>query len=103
MPASQGPPEWLDSCSAELWRELAPELACLGILKQTDLLIFSALCQTYAELRNAESPTAKLNWLAMLLRYAREFGLTPASRAGITATPAEKTDNGKDSFFKIVG
>jgi phage terminase small subunit len=100
--ATLEPPEWLQAEGLGLWRSLGPTLVAARILTATDEFTFALFCQAFAEFREAETLTTRERLYPLLLRFAKEFGLTPASRAGISALPA-KAETGKDRFFKIVG
>jgi phage terminase small subunit len=97
-------PEWLSGVALEMWNELTEQLGEAGIAKGTDRLMLATLCKSYAEWRGAMSPSARLEWTGVLIRLAREFGMTPASRAGVSATKTAKKDRqSKTRFFKVVG
>jgi P27 family predicted phage terminase small subunit len=108
------PPEFLDAYAAEEWRRLAPEVYRLRLMTMVDNAAFAAYCTSYSRWRNAEEAlrqiadkdpvmrgliikgskgTAIENPLAYIarraaqemLRFAVEFGFTPAARARIAA------------------
>lgn len=117
------PPAWLEGEGLTLWADLVPELVRCGIAKRTDRLTLAMLCDTYAAWREEKRTVAEHGLTDsttngntvqrvevgqmnrdrdVLIKLAKEFGLTAASRAGVDATP-EGPANSKDRFFKIVG
>lgn len=108
-------PEWLRPAAAEHWDRLAPELQRLGLLTVVDEASFGQLCQEYAVWREAEerlaaeeprvmcvgeqgymqtSPweTIRRNARADYIAIAKQFGMTPASRADVTTAEVAKAD-----------
>lgn len=102
-------PKWLSSLASVEWDRIAPDLGAMGIVRSIDSTTLAAYCETVARWRvlvdyvahsspvvvNAEGVTVKNPAVAQLrdasadLRvWAREFGLTPSSRAGLRATSA---------------
>jgi P27 family predicted phage terminase small subunit len=106
------PPEYLSADAKEEWLRLTPELYRLKLLTVADLRPFSAYCQAYGRWVTAERAIARmaekdlltsglmiktLNGNAIqnplvgtahkaaydMVRYADEFGLTPAARTRI--------------------
>ena len=90
------PPKWLKNKHAkEEWARLVPLLSKNGVLTEADLSLLATLCQTYGKyvdnaIKDIDIPASTLTQLRML--YS-EFGLTPASRSGVKAAPAEKSTN----------
>lgn len=108
------PPAWLDPNAQEEWRRLAPMLARLGVLTETDSDALSAYCEAFTTWKQA---TAKIRQFGMVVKanqagfelpvispYVKianhamaqmrgmltEFGMTPSARARIhTASPIE--------------
>jgi P27 family predicted phage terminase small subunit len=98
------PPEHLSDVAAETWNRLAPQLHSKGLLTEWDLEMFGIGCEAYAKwrrasqlvndsdvlirgyrgslVRNPASQVARENG-EVVLRWAREFGLTPSARSGI--------------------
>ncbi len=106
------PPPHLDAIAADEWRRLAPELTTLGTLTAFDRGAFVAYCQSWSTYLQAEkhiqasgkrkgaygglmlataagnmiqSPMVGIRNVALrdMIRYAAEFGMTPAARARV--------------------
>jgi P27 family predicted phage terminase small subunit len=113
-PTIPEPPPFLVSYAADEWHSVAPELYRLGLLTTVDLTALAAYCQAYGYWRQAVEALAKMaerdeltsglmlktanggvmqNPLFLtakqaskdMIRYASEFGLTPAARSRITS------------------
>jgi len=101
-------PAWLDEDAKAEWARVAPELERLGLLTQLDRAAFACYCQSYADYvslqkflsvnglfyvtpagKLRERPEAGMADTAMrtMLAFAREFGMTPASRARLNLPP----------------
>lgn len=121
-------PAWLLPLAAQEWDRVAPELQALKLLTAIDWASFAAYCQTYAHWVAAEqwmevngtvmtfkdrrgkvkysAPVAQ--WgiaqkaLEKMRQFAREFGLSPASRVGLPG-PAAKEDDGAAELAAILG
>jgi len=82
-------PEYLDGHAREFWASEAPRLARLGVLSADDLRALEAGCLAYESMRLAREPGG--DWRAAsdawrrLLAFLREYGLTAASRARVSA------------------
>jgi P27 family predicted phage terminase small subunit len=61
QPAARPPrcPSWLDAEAKNKWKELAPELARLGLLTAIDGDVLAAYCQAWAEFRQATETLAR--------------------------------------------
>lgn len=112
------PPEWLSPNARELWDQIAPGLERLDLLKPEDLTAFCSYCEAWATYREAlaevrrdglitTNPTtghahrnpalqSLENAGTQLLRYAQQFGLTPAAEVAL-ARPS-KVDETDDPF-----
>jgi len=106
------PPEWLDDAAKIEWRRIAPMLARLGVLTETDADALCAYCESFTTWKIATkrirqfgmvvkvgkggieipviSPYVKIahHAMAQMKSFLTEFGMTPSSRARIhTAAP----------------
>jgi P27 family predicted phage terminase small subunit len=99
-------PAFLSGYAREEWNRVIPELHRMKLVTLVDIPTFAAYCLAYERWRTAEE-LAKVRGLmvqtrggpfrvnpliglaeraaAQMVRYASEFGLTPASRSRITA------------------
>ena len=90
-------PAFVKGRSAQIWKQYAPELERMGVLKSTDVDMFGGWCCLMAEF--AESPhTFPTARLAQLRGLAKSFGLTPGGRRGIRTEPPRKPDPGEEYF-----
>ena len=110
-------PRWLLPEAKREWRRKAPELALMGVLTQIDGSALAAYCQVWAHWRECEefitengrvivlrddkgvvkwtqeTPQARLalKYLEKIRQFASEFGLTPAARVGLPASPKKNS------------
>ena len=116
-PGCPEPPVWLtDATAREEWDYTVKHLGGYGIITAADRTALAMYCQAVADYVQAQKAIAiagamdikgaKIKLLAAFDRatkLAREFGMTPSSRAGlhVQTKPAELA--GKGRFFKVVG
>ena len=74
------PPDYLDAAALELWEELAPILAKMGVLTVADRHALGLLCDSFSRWRDMPENTTRRTEFRRLLA---EFGLTPSSRSSI--------------------
>jgi P27 family predicted phage terminase small subunit len=120
------PPERLKDEAADEWRRIAPELHRLGILTVVDLRALACYCAAYAEWCEAEdamiaakaddphyfglaitggnggliaNPLVKIRASArhQMMKFAAEFGFTPASRTRVTGSASAENPERKFS------
>ncbi len=112
------PPAWLAAEAQEEWSRLAPMLARLGVLTESDVSALSAYCEAWATWKGATqkirqfgmvikstkdgdfpvvSPYVKIahNALLQMRALLTEFGMTPSSRARVHVSTAEKPAKSK--------
>lgn len=123
-PGAPTAPAWLEDEARETWERLVDELLPLGVVTALDQTALAILCQavldyvgarkivreegiTLVSVKGAiyQHPVvgiANRAW-ERVLRACKEFGLTPAARAGLKIEKPETKDDGKARFFKTVG
>jgi phage terminase small subunit len=99
-------PEELREKAAEHFRFVSGELGAIGVVKRLDTPALAILADLYAMYwecsRNGDVDGAckvVAKWSAL----AGKFGLTPADRAKIMATPIEKPDADEERYFGVTG
>jgi P27 family predicted phage terminase small subunit len=119
-------PQWIKGAAKDEWERLSPKLRDLGILTPLDRAMFSVYCELWKEFLEAKKiidkdgpilttdrghqvkhPAVRMMHDAAdrLLKIAREFGLTPSSRASMDFDIQSIQDNqetwlkGKARFF----
>jgi P27 family predicted phage terminase small subunit len=116
-------PAHLHSSAKAEWKRLARQLHSMGVLTELDRAVLAAYCQAYARWVEAErrlketppllkTPAGFIQpspWLGisnksveLMLKFATELGLSPASRARVSVVPVgrkpwEVSDD--DEFF----
>ena len=113
------PPSLLSPVARELWEATAPTLEALNLIKAEDGPVFEAYCECWATYREAlaivraegltminpktgmahKNPALVVVETAgmQLLRYAQQFGLTPAAEVAL-ARPAKLDVDVDDPF-----
>jgi P27 family predicted phage terminase small subunit len=120
-------PEWLPPYAKEEWDRICKQLLPLGLLSELDFGPLAAYCEAYSRWRIAVEALRKMgeneeltkalllkknglpiqNPLAVIcskagaemVRYAGEFGMSPAARASIAATPVGEVPNKFDGLL----
>ena len=123
------PPSHLDEYAIEEWERVAEGLNLMGVLDTIDMATFAAYCSAYSRWHHAEDELVKIskegsprdalviktiqgNWIQQpligisnvaardMVKFASEFGLTPAARAKLGVDPKKKT---KSKFSGLIG
>ena len=92
--------------AAKFWRKQMPILVGLGIISTPELPVFQALCECWADYRNAfkNCPLDYHTHVKLrqeLTKMAMQFGLTPATRANVVASNDNKKDDEKSYSIKV--
>jgi P27 family predicted phage terminase small subunit len=93
---------------------VAAELSAIGVTKRLDTEALSLLAWTWGQfweraalaeldLENKDAAKLALDYQKQWFNACSRFGLTPADRAKIMATPAEKPDEDEERFFRVTG
>jgi P27 family predicted phage terminase small subunit len=103
------------------WERIVPELLSMGLLSKMDRAALAGYCVSWGRHVKAEAEIAANGMTIetptggrktspfiaisrqereMMKKFLLEFGLTPASRSKVSATPKEKTADPKQRFFK---
>lgn len=96
--STDAPPEHLQDIAREMWQQLAPELKRLGLLSVLDRVQLEVLCEAYATKRMTADSVEWFKAAAAIDRIARQFGMTPSARQGMTAGNTNK-DADEMKFF----
>ncbi len=83
------PPSWLYKTARDHWNELAPYLKKAGLLTEGDKFALALLCEAYGRFQHDPDCEKARD---LYRRMLSEFGLTPASRSRIQATPQAPKD-----------
>ncbi|MBB5469362.1 P27 family predicted phage terminase small subunit [Paraburkholderia sp. CI2] len=123
------PPAHLDSYALAEWDRITPELDAIGMLTTIDGTTLAAYCQCVSRWMQAEESIQRMKArdkltsalmiktsngnaiqnplvgvanraMLMAIRFASEFGMSPAARARLSAMPDDPNPNDrKESYF----
>ena len=114
------PPQWLGTYGKKEWKRILPLLKRNGLVTDADYMALCAYCQNVDTWIQAEKvkradglvtvtsngtevqhPAVSIANTAManILKFGKEFGLTPASRANLSA---EKYENDENPLLSLV-
>jgi phage terminase small subunit len=108
MPLSGFPecPDYLQGKAREHFNFVSAELTAIGVTKRLDseaLAMVADLWRHYWQCSDDGDVDGLCKLAAKWSALAGKFGLTPADRAKIMSTQAEKTDEIEDRYFKVTG
>lgn len=111
--ATPEPPAWLGDRATEVWNRTVVELAAMKVLAASDVDSLVIYCQAVAHYEEAvrlvnasgmlirgrlgevvKNPAMQFvrDQATLVQRMAREFGLTPSARVGLTGETVESSD-----------
>jgi len=126
QPASKLPtrPSWLAGYGRSVWDRIARDLWKLGLLTPVDRDVFAALCAAVGRLKDAQDlinkeglvittdagnrvphpAVAIANRASDIAKsLSVEFGLTPASRAGLNVEPPSRKNEKEETADRLLG
>jgi len=119
-PSLPDPPEWLSARALAAWNDLGPLLVREGLMHPAYRAAFACLCSSFATFADMQDelheaghcyetargltrahPLVKMtrDYAQLFLTFAKDFGLTPASRARLGLRPGGSPDD-VDRFTK---
>ena len=117
-------PRWLSDEAKREWKRLAPRLWRVGLLTEVDGTALGLLCEAFAQYVAAKAVVDREGMLLMsekgnayqhpaaglmtqargeLMKWSREFGMTPAARSRISVQAADDAPTLADMLFEAVG
>ena len=106
LPGFPVAPDYLGERARQHFSFVAAELSAIGVTKRLDteaLSILGDLWEKYWLLSSTGEIGEAMKVVGKWMSLAGRFGLTPADRAKIMATPVEKPDADEERFFKVTG
>lgn len=115
------PPSFLSRYAKKEWKRIVPLLKENGLLTNADINALAAYCQSYHRWIEAEKAIRTYGLIAetdkgniiqrpevgiankameQMIRYAKEFGLTPSSRTSLHANAPEEQEDPFMEFLK---
>lgn len=116
-------PRWMSLEGKQQWRKLAPRLHAAGLLTEVDGLGLAMLCEAVGQYVEGKEIVEREGAVAIsdngnvyqhpavalmksarseVLKWAREFGMTPASRTRISLEGAGEEESLADILFREV-
>jgi P27 family predicted phage terminase small subunit len=115
------PPGFFDEIAVFEWNRIGPELVAKRLLTEVDLAPFTGYCLNVSRMVAAERKIAAMGLLVMtdfgpkanpavmiarqsgaeVLKFAKEFGLTPASRTRVEVPDAGGSKPAKDPWEEV--
>lgn len=117
-------PRWMSLEAKREWRKIAPRLFACGLLTEVDGLGLAMLCESFAQYVEAKRLVEEAGMVATsdngnvyqhpavgvmksargeLLKWLREFGMTPSARSRISLEAATGEESLADILFGGVG
>lgn len=117
-------PRWLSPEAKRHWRPVAKALHACGLLTEADVVAVGMLCESFAQYLAARAVVEEKGMIettdngyvyahpavgmmkaarADVLKFAREFGMTPSARSRIRVDAAEQEPSLADLLFDAVG
>lgn len=116
-------PRWLSEEARAEWKRLAPRLHAVGLLTDVDGLALAMLCEAFAQYVEAKGLVEREGMMAVsdkgntyqhpavglmnsarneLLKWTREFGMTPSARSRINVETSGEEPSLADLLFEAV-
>ena len=117
-------PRWLSEEARAEWRRLAPRLHAVGLLTEVDSQALGLLCEAFAQYVAAKAVVDREGMLLMsekgnayqhpatglmtqargeLMKWAREFGMTPSARTRIVVDTGSEEPSLADLLAEAAG
>lgn len=117
-------PRWMSEEARAQWRRVAKPLHACGLLTEIDALALAMLCEAFAQYKAAKQVVDRDGYLAVssqgntyqhpavalmtgarneMLKWMREFGMTPSARSRITLDARQEEESLADILFGEVG
>lgn len=117
-------PRWMTAEAKRQWRRLAPQLHAAGLLTELDGLGLAMLCEAVGQYIEGKELVEREGAVAIsdngnvyqhpavglmksaraeILKWAREFGMTPSARSRISVEGAGEEESLADILFGEVG
>jgi phage terminase small subunit len=91
-------PRFVKKTAACLWREYAPRVAAMGILKEVDSFNFGVWCCLAAEFEK-DSQAMPANRIAQMRQVGERFGLDAGARAKLAVTEGDKINDPAEKYL----
>jgi len=92
-------PRFVKGTAARIWREYAPLVAAMGLLKAVDSFNFGVWCCLAAEFE--KDPEGMLaNRIGQMRQLGERFGLDAGARAKLAVTEAQKSEDPAEKYLR---
>jgi phage terminase small subunit len=91
-------PRFVKGTAARIWREYAPLIAAMGLLKAVDSFNFGVCCCLAAEFDN-DHKRMPANRIAQMWQVGERFGLDAGARAKLAVTAEQKSEDPADKYL----